>query len=545
MRDAYQRIPLMYRAQVQGRCQLQRLVPRAETQDAQIWENQWAESVPNPQDYQFSQEVQTKSYEITWRFVTNSGQDEGVIRPVIGAKGFPYYPGSSMKGAFWRTCPSQKRSRYCGVDKGGETHPGILRFHGGYPDASWIEEDLVDVVHPQQDWQLKGNGNHSAFIQISLYQPTLTFGISSKERLTPEEWEEIWQIWEQAIALGIGTRVSAGYGQVKLEGRESLISVHLKGQGLASQLISKEGEFRANMFKAVLRGHTLRLLGGVTSAEVAEKLTKQLWGGFNGRQGAIVGELGIVFDPVKLNIDDFTYTPGHNPVSMPIYTLNHGTLDILPMKKLTQSRKNNLSKLLKKLVQFSLLLGGFGKSWRRIHHDLFFPDYLEDGNKPMIGCHWELIKPNRRPYIVPVNQLSDVTTFLDSVHTMARKWVTANGEQLHPHGADWREAFNPAKVQVWGRIAEDDEDSEAVSFFHENYATDKTIKNSDLTGKMGIIGRIWHRMYPRFSETENKKLKPTREYVELLTIFPDDRQQTQDFLNYLGSCSPFQQLWKL
>jgi len=98
-------------------------------------------------------------------------------------------------------------------------------------------------------------------------------------------------------------------------------------------------------------------------------------------------------------------------------------------------------------------------------------------------------------------------------------------------------------VQVWGRIAEDKEDSEAIYFFHEEYKQDRTIQRSILTGKMGQIGRIWHRMYPRKITTE-KGVKITREYVELLTIFPDNSQKTKDFLQYLGSnSSEFQRLW--
>lgn len=546
VRDAYERVPLMFRSQVQGRSQIQRLKPHTQIQDAENWADEWIEAVTNSKDYQFSSEVQTKSYQFTWRFITNSGQDEGVIRPVIGAKGFPYFPGSSMKGAFWRSCPKSKRKRYCGYESEGESHPGILRFHGGYPDADWSEENIVDVVHPQQDWQLKDNGNHSAFIQISLYQPEFTFGISANKSLTEEEWQEIWHIWEVAIAQGLGTRVSAGYGQVKLDRTQlnSIVSVNLKGQGLASQLINKEGEFRANIFKAALRGHTLRLLGGVTDEATAEKITKQLWGGFAGKNGAIVGELGIVFNPMDLELDDFTYTPGKNPFDMPIYQLNQGKLDILAMGNVSEKRKANLERFLKKLLQFSLLLGGFGKSWRRVDHRLFFPDYLENGNKPMIGCHWQFLPPSTGLYIT-VNQLADITIFLDAVHNNIKNWVTkVSQQQLNPNGTNWREAFKKNNVQVWGRIAEDREDSEAIYFFHEEYQQNKTIKGSHLTGKMGQIGRIWHRMYPRKINADNNTIRLTREYVELLTIFPDNTPKTQDFLRYLGSnSSEFQRLW--
>jgi CRISPR-associated protein Cmr6 len=220
MKKNSDRIPLMFRAQVEGRCQIQRL-PTAKKQ-AEQWTEEWIEGV-DENIPKFSKNVQTREYQITWRFITNSGQDETVTRPVIGAKGFPWYPGSSMKGAFLRACPPEDKIRYCGGQQGNETKPGILRFHGGYPqDLNWIKRDLVDVVHPQQEWQTqtintknKPKGE-SAFVQISLYQPHLVFGISSPENLSEEEWEKIWNIWEQALAQGIGSRVSAGYGQAKL-----------------------------------------------------------------------------------------------------------------------------------------------------------------------------------------------------------------------------------------------------------------------------------------------------------------------------------------
>jgi CRISPR-associated protein Cmr6 len=78
------------------------------------------------------------------------------------------------------------------------------------------------MVHPQQGWQVKtfetankkSIRGESAYAQVSLYQPTLQFGISSTQSLPNEQWLEIWSIWEQAIATGIGSRVSSGYGQI-------------------------------------------------------------------------------------------------------------------------------------------------------------------------------------------------------------------------------------------------------------------------------------------------------------------------------------------
>ena len=553
MKDAYQRIPLMFRAQIEGRCQIQKLIPKAQKQDAQDWAEEWLESVEENVP-QFSDHVQTKSYQITWRFITNSGQDEKVIRPVIGANGFPFYPGSSMKGAFLRACSDEDKLRYCGGNVGKETQPGILRFHGGYPqDLDWKNDEIVDIVHPQEKWQsqtyetdkknkIKGE---SAFIQMSLYQPMLVFGISCNQALSETEWDKIWSIWEKALSQGIGTRVSAGYGQVKLnrETRTNIIlSVSLKGQGLASQLINKQiSEFRPNGFKAALRGHTMRLFGGVTDPETAANLTKQLWGGFAGKNGAVVGQLGIAFDAVDLDVNTFTYTPNRYPQDMPVYNLKNGVLDILAMGNLTEARQKSLKNFLIRLVKFSLLLGGFGKSWRRIDHRLFMPDYLENkGDKPMIGCHWQFIEQSRGLYI-PVNQLSDITNFLNDIHQKTKDWVTNNQGQSNSTGCNWREAFNPHKVQVWGRIAEDTKDSLAIDWFHGEYAKNKTIKQSILTGKLGQISRMWHRMYPRWTLVDGKR-STKREYVELLTIFPDDSQKTQDFLAFLQT-TEFKKLW--
>ena len=537
-------VPLMFRAQIESRSQIQRLIPGQEDQQAYTWAKEWMDGIgaKNPE---FSDKIQVKSYPMTWRFITNSGQDEGVIRPVIGARGFPYYPGASMKGAFLRVCSPQQALKYCGGTVRTETKPGLLRFHGGYPkNEDWKDKNrLVDVVHPQENWQVKNSGGHSAFIQISLYKPLLMFGISSQKPLDDTEWEIIWQIWEKALGRGIGSRVSAGYGQPKIHPENALLTVHLKGQGLASQLINKDGEFRANMFKAALRGHTLRLFGGVTTESTAEQLTQSLWGGFAGANGSIVGKLGIAFQAQNLELDDFTYTPNSKPFSMPIYDLKKGQLDILVMGNLSEEERTEHQKLVTQLIKFSLLLGGFGKSWRRIDHRMFFDEYFDKGNKPMIGCHWELIPPSIKLYC-PVQELTDITKFLVNLHTRIKNWVRqTQGQKLSPQGANWREAWHPNKVQVWGRIAEDEFDSRAVDWFHGNYSGSRTIKQSDLTGKMGKIGRIWHRMYPRYIVVDQKIKRVPQEYIELLTIFPDSSEKTQDFLGFLAQSTEFEKLW--
>jgi CRISPR-associated protein Cmr6 len=563
------RIPLMFQAQLPERGKIQYA---GNPEPASRWVKQWLEGCPpivetpdSQEDVpawkrraitkpntkvklpQFGAKVHSWEYTLTWRMVTSSGQDEGIIRPVIGAKGLPYYPGASMKGAFLRACPSPEvGENYCG----GKEKPGSLRFHGGYPiDMSWGDKKrLVDIVHPQTNRQLGiDSRTTSANVQISLYKTTFKFGISCNDNLKESEWQEIREIWEKALAKGIGSRVSAGYGYVKKieNGKEIaiqdsasiILSVNLRGQGLASLLLTKKGdekisEFRPNMFKAGLRGQTLRLFAGLTDEKTAERLTKELWGGFEGKK-AIVGKLGISFNADKLSLGKYRY----NKDFLPTYDLEAGKLDILCCSSVSEEERKKLAKLAKSLIQFSLLLGGFGKSWRRVDHRKFYNEYVANNNKPMIGCHWEFGKESEDLYVSAANRdLSAIRKFIESTHKKVSDWFEYKQIKLVTHVNTWREVWHPSKVEVWGKIVKE---SEAVHWFHGDYFNKKSIYKTELTGEMRQIGRIWHRMYPRYVVDKSGKLKHTGEYVELLTIFPDSSTTTQDFLKFLNQNSDF------
>ncbi|MFP4122230.1 MAG: RAMP superfamily protein, partial [Coleofasciculus sp.] len=160
--------------------------------------------------------------------------------------------------------------------------------------------------------QLSGE---SAYALVSLVQPTLRFGISSSKPLSTQQWQEIWQIWHDAIATGLGTRVSAGYGQVETDSRSILYQVRVKGQGQAAKLIDGTGEFRPNIFRASLRGHALRLFGGLTNAKTAEALVEQLFGGVEGKGS--VGLLKLGFQTGELQLGTF----GRNEYEQPTYNV--------------------------------------------------------------------------------------------------------------------------------------------------------------------------------------------------------------------------------
>jgi CRISPR-associated protein Cmr6 len=554
-------VPLMYRAQIDGRCQIQRLIPRAPEQDAERWADEWIYKA-YPEAPEFGDGVQTRTDIISWRFITNGGQDDGVIRPVFGAKGWPFYPGSSMKGIFRQAAEHMEQAgkleagtcdRYCGDPR--NITPGILRFHGGYPtDTRWTE-NLVDIVHPQQGWQVKSSEKEGgAFIQISLYKPELKFGISCTESLAEEEWGKIWKIWAEALSMGIGCRVSAGYGQPEAKTGDILYRTRLKGQGQAAKLIDDTGEFRPNIFRAAIRGHALRIFGGLTNADTAERLVARLFGGI-GRGGATVGLLSMAFQDTLLELDTF----GQRSYTQPTYQVE-GNLVWQLTRPLPEAERKALTKLIEALTRFAMVFGGFGKSWRRVDHRLVYPDYYDRGSKPLIGCHWEWLGRRSQIRDVRVRRLDHVSRFIEEVRQVAQDWMQLQSEALDPsHLASWRESWYPGHVEVWGREAEDIEDCEAVFWLHGPYqeampafkVPEGSIYKSSITGRMSQVGRLWHRMYPKVILVKDPKdparRNPvvTRQFFELITVFPDQSTESEQFLDFLHTKqSLFKELWR-
>ena len=523
-------VPLMFRAQVQERCQLQYV----KSGDIQQWKEQWVKVTENGDRSTVSnseneKNYASKEYQFSWRFVTNGGQDDGIIRPAIGAFGLPFYPGSSMKGAFCQACTPEQKQRY-GLTKNSD-EPSLLRFHGGYPVNDW-KQNLVDLVHPQQQWQVKTQNTvkkpegESAFAMISLYQPKLRFTISS---LLPEtDWDEVWQIWEKALGFGLGCRVSNGYGWVKdrIDSDSILYRVKLHGEGAASQLFDGTLEFRANIFRSALRGHALRIFGGLNQA-IADDAVDELFGGIRNNKET-VGLLGITF---QLDDPEWLASDAQNA-----YDVN-GELVLVLFGKLMAQPKNReflykdeakhrqlLAKLAEKLTQFAMLLGGFGKSWRRVDHRQFYPKY----KKHLIGCHWEWDDEKHKD---SVGSLNDATELIKEVLTVAKNWLNLRGfeadspavsassnlppvsprakqnnqvstsyipgllpkpvrptnqEQakstpkllntpVRPNSSGlsvstekWRERWSKDNVQVWGRIAKDETNSAVVPWLHSS-----------------------------------------------------------------------------
>ena|GEM_PF-4222778 len=75
---------------------------------------------------------------------------------------------------------------------------------------------------------------------------------------------------------------------------------------------------------------------------------------------------------------------------------------------------------------------------------------------------------------------------------------------------------------MWGRLAKNRDECVAIDWLHKAYQKgivrgeqDKSIKRTSVTGELGQIGRLWHRMYPpkRLFTKKSASAKSTRSKV--------------------------------
>ena len=279
-----------------------------------------------------------------------------------------------------------------------------------------------------------------------------------------------------------------------------------------------------------------------------------LFGGIQRREPT-VGLLGFHFQVDTLELGSF----GKGKYVQPTYDVE-GELTWRLMRPLShEDHLKPLRTLIDKLMQFAMVFGGFGKSWRRIDHRTFFEEYYDDSYKALIGCHWQWSDTFSQRRHSQVRQVERLGAFIDTVRDAAREWIELNGKSLQAEGwaNDWRESVHPSQVQVWARVSEDKDDSAAVAWFHQPYQQEikgiqpeASIKKSTVTGKIGRIGRIWQRMYPVIllrKDPKNPKkplVKPTPRYLEILTLFPDESEESKQFIAFLKTQpEQFQQVW--
>jgi CRISPR-associated protein Cmr6 len=524
--------PMMYRAQVAGRCNIQFA---GDDSDLSQWKEEWVLPQNNRPSYQYLyKELEIESpnnlihsikFQFPYRVLSNSGQDS-ILRPVLTTHGIPYIPGSSIKGIFKRLIKDKPEnsldrnliSQYCGT----EEVPGILRFHGAYPIGDWSKQ-MVDIVHPQQSKQVIGNRSReinatnrpqrpqqvrnnestSAYTLISFYEPEFVFEFSSLN--SDMDWQNVERILGEALTIGLGGKTSTGYGFLgkpnytnpDLELYQNALHVSFKGRGVASTLLNRQPEFRPNMFKAALRGHMMRLLSGVCSSEniVTQNINSLL--GDTDKEGSLKLFWESTSNPY------FEYT---NPKT---YT----TEGILHISANSRANPDDIN-FVAKVLQFAYLMGGFGKSWRRIAHEKFYPEYLvqprNGRRKPDIGCHWQL-NSEWVNFGEPLNVNSEDTlrSFLRDLYQIC---LDRLGSRPPIQIAEWREAWHPDRVAVYSQVVTQ---SQAIKLFHqEPFKYTPAIGGRKREGQPTSVSHIWHRMLPMNND----------KYLEIITIFGQPHQ---------------------
>ena len=528
-----------YRAQVLNRCQRQFVTarPRDATETwrspIQKWHDEWKQGVRrDPFKGRQRSEIVAPNLivvtaQIDWRLITNSGLDEGFIRPVIDSHGWPLVPGSSMKGLFRREWKRQGLDvhllqRLCGSSAGSDRmHAGALRFHGAFClNHAWMEGSL-DLTHPQQAWQVGFHRNQDenkpkAIAVVSLSKPKLTIAISYKPNSISEaERLEVKRVLKDALGAGIGGRTAAGYGRVR--GQTSFLELfrcEILGQGIASKLldIHSTAEFRPVLFRASIRCMALRLFSGLLPEEQALAEVDFLFGSLKGEDGPTVGVLLSHFEntePIE--------------VGTPASPVGHQRWQFKPPKVLRvqgglvwETRHNLLSNeqaravgdLLAALHGLVMSLGGFGKSWRRVDHRIF---PLRNGShyysKTPLGCHWEWIHVPASNQWLNVQSTQDLQTLISKARSLARAWLTQKGisipREVHP---SWREVIHPHKMNIWTRPAQSPDDCAAINWFHNDRIISSIrgleecrFKGTSLVGQSrppSRVGHVWHRMLP-------------------------------------------------
>jgi CRISPR-associated protein Cmr6 len=515
------RVPMMYRAQVVGRCSLHNASKK--NQDLNIWTEEWTYPVNGEARYQLSRPPLGEKgtfyrieVEFPYRLFSNCGQDS-IARPAISKDGIPLLPGSSVKGLFLRACTPEQAIKYCGRQirqQGKMQHlPSAIgfRFHRAYPVGNWANR-IVDLVHPQGNRQIgtqeePKEESAAASALISLYQPHLVFEFSCSN---PQiNWREVEMLLLKAIQLGVGGKTSSGYGMGgHFPGKPTItpatpLSFLLEGVGVSSLLRDGTPEFRINIFKASLRGHMRRLLGGVARRNVVDDKVNH-WFGDTKAPSSVQLIWQNRREPTFADTNQSNRNPSYSLEGLLYLDMRRRkpSSDEAENKRVQEKEQKDIA-LLEKIVQFAYVMGGFGKSWRRIWHKTFMPDYH---NKHFaIGCHWS------SPDLDEIQTLIQLQDFLDKLYDQCCDYLDIRKQAAQ--SAKWREAWHPDRVAVYSQVVNQ---SQAIELFH-----DKIFKTTPALGgknpndtRPTHVSSVWHRMLP---------IGNNNHYLEIVTVFHANR----------------------
>lgn len=426
-----------------------------------------------------------------------------VLHPVFG---IPYIPASTLKGAAkaWAKKHNELEQVFeiLGILDDGKTIAAKVEFLDAFPIKACLS---IDIVTPQWTWGDNvvnyKSGPHSF---LSLHQPEFLIGLrltakgkeyqdkinQSQEEAKVNLVKIVKQWLENALAEGIGSRVSSGYGRIlnapaniqpsnkptKSNYEFELWTQGMYGYNPPTKENKQKGdlEFRPTSVRGILRYWFRAVALSLYDAPSSKILEAQLF-----------GELG---QPGKISISTKTNPPSFNS---PYCYRGKIYLSATDTKYLH---------LAEQLLILASHLGGVGRGSRR-------PLHLLHGRAR--GCHWEVtsselplaydesqwnnlftrlkqafqkIQPSTRNCIsnpgVPGERLQDV------LDTNAQVWLVKSPGQIQPQQVnDWSKEGHTKEVK-----------GEALDFFYsknEFKGVGQGGGNANVGGKSETPSFVW------------------------------------------------------
>lgn len=285
-----------------------------------------------------------------------------VLHPVFG---IPYLPASSLKGAAraWarhNQIEVANINDLLGFPDGKIAQAAKVEFLDAFPTKPCLSVDMANSL-----WRWEGDRvryKSDPHPLLSLKEPEFLIGMVATNRCQNLKDLETVKSWlENALTVGIGSRVSAGYGRSSIisnsPNSRHQFSLFTQGMHGAKGVV----EFRPTAVRGMLRYWFRAVALGLYSPDKCKKLEKRLFGTIE--PPATEGSIRIAVelnDPQPPNAD-FPW------VYKGAIVLESKSADNL-----------NLAQYLLKLASH---LGGIGQGARR-------PLHWNNGR--LRGCHWEL-----------------------------------------------------------------------------------------------------------------------------------------------------------
>jgi len=327
------------------------------------------------------------------------------LHPVYGV---PYIPSSTLKGIVraWarenpKDAPTVDVDRILGfIDRKNDPETnekyenprsslGTVQFFDAYPKAPCLD---LDVVTPNWSWngteEVKYQAAPHAFLVMNC--PTLVLGVAATS-IGDRDDVELVELWlEEALARGLGSRTSAGYGRVA--GRYATLpeeyvrsySFEMKTQGIYGiDCPTKENnnqgtpEFRTTAVRGVLRYWFRAIALGIYSKEWCKRLEEDLFGSIepvprverDNPNAPIRGSVGLCVELTK------TAKKGSKPPFE-----YRGTIYL-------ESKHWKHLEAVSKLLELASHLSGIGRGSRRPLHQFLIPNTSKKLDR---GCFWQL-----------------------------------------------------------------------------------------------------------------------------------------------------------